>query len=373
MLSPIQQAVDLIQKSKNILIALPENLNGDSLGSALALAQTLQKLDKKAVIVAKETTPEKLKFLPYAESLKTQPSSLRDFIISIDTSQNKISSLRYTQENDTLKIFLSAPQKIEEKNLNLKYGSFNYDLIMVLDSPDLESLGKIFSENTDLFYNKPILNIDNKASNEYFGEVNLIEPKASACAEIIFNLIESLGISLIDPNIATALLTGIIEKTKSFQNSKTTPQALNLASLLIIKGGEQEKIIQNLYKTKPLNSLKLWGRMLGRLDFDENKKIAWLFAQPEDFRETQTTTKDLPFILEETFDLFPQIKLSFALWKDENGFVGLLAQAKQQEILQKISAEISGITKNNKLLAKTNETSKKVLKEKICGLLNSFE
>jgi len=37
MLSPLQQALDLIQKSKNILIALPETLNGDSLGSALAL------------------------------------------------------------------------------------------------------------------------------------------------------------------------------------------------------------------------------------------------------------------------------------------------------------------------------------------------
>src|SRR3989338_2469784 len=273
MLTPQQQATDLIQKSKNILIALPESLNGDSLGSALALAATLKKLNKKVELACAANAPDKLKFLSGADSLKNRLFSLRDFVISIDTSQNKISRLRYETANKILKIFLATPQKIEERDIKLEPGPFYYDLIITLDAPDLESLGQIFSDNAELFFNKSILNIDHKAGNEYFGEINLIEPTAAACAEIVAGLIEKLDATLIDGNAATSLLTGLIIKTHSWQNAKTTPQALNLASLLIVRGADQEIIVKNLYKTKPLNCLWLWGRLMGHLEFDETRKI----------------------------------------------------------------------------------------------------
>lgn len=371
MLSPFQQALELIQKSRNILIALPENLNGDSLGSSLALQSALAKTGKKIDVVCQEPPPEKLKFLAGLATIKNKLSSWRDFIISIDTSQNKISRLRYETEQNVLKIFLTTPQKVEQRDIKLDLGQFYYDLIITLDAPDLESLGKIFEENTELFFSKPVLNIDHKAANEFFGEVNLVEPTSAACAEVVAKLIEALGLSLAEEESATALLTGLIEKTRSFQNSKTTPQVLNLASLLIAKGAEQEKIIRHLYKTKPLNAIKLWGRLLSRLDYDETKNIAWLSAEPSDFSSTETSSKDLPFILDEISDLFPQLNLIFILWR-ENGGVRILAQARQEEILQRINLEIPGTVKNSRLLVKTAESDISGVKEKITGLLNSL-
>ena len=154
MLTPSQQALDLIQKSKNILIALPESLNGDSLGSALALEAALKKLNKKVEVAAAEAPPDKLSFLAGAANLKNKLTSLRDFVISIDTSQNKISRLRYETANSVLKIFLATPQKIEQRDIKLEPGPFYYDLIITIDAPDLESLGQIFSDNTELFFNK---------------------------------------------------------------------------------------------------------------------------------------------------------------------------------------------------------------------------
>lgn len=372
MLSSLQQAIDLIQKSKNILIALPESLNGDSLGSALALESALKKLNKKVEIVCAEAAPDKLKFLAGAANLKNKLAPLRDFIISIDTSQNKISRLRYETEDKILKIFLAAPQKIEQRDVRLENGPFYYDLIITLDSPDLESLGQIFSDNAELFFNKSILNIDHKAGNEYFGEVNLIEPTAAACAEIVAGLIEKLGSSLIDEKMATALLCGLIVKTHSWQNQKTTPQALNLASLLIIKGADQETIVKNLYKTKPLNCVKLWGRLMGRLEFDEAQKTVWLFAEQEDFLATNTSAKDLPFVLEETYDLFPLISLAVILWPDENASSNTLIQSKQAEQLQKISLEMGGSVKNDRLLIKLTGLKPKEARGKLTGLLNSL-
>ncbi len=372
MLSPLQQAIDLIQKSKNILIALPENLNGDSLGSALALEKMLQKLNKKVETVAQSPVPEKLKFLP-AAGLKNKLTVWHDFIISIDTSENRISRLRYEKENNVLKIFLTTPDKIEEKHIKLAPGSFYYDLIITIDAPDLESLGRSFEDNSELFFSKPILNIDHKAANEYFGEINLVEPTAAACAEIIAGLIEKLEPNSIDGSSATALLTGLIEKTRSFQNTKTTPQVLCLASSLILKGAEQEKIIQYLYKTKPLNLLKLWGRLLSRFDYDQEQKIIWLSANADDFKESQTSAKDLPFVLEEINDLFPQLNLSVVLWRDNAGPFWLLAQAKQPEILQKINMEMPGTIKNGKFLLKTDLAAPEQIKEKLRALLRLFE
>ncbi|MBU1102490.1 hypothetical protein KJ853_02425 [Patescibacteria group bacterium] len=370
MLSPLQQAVDLIQKNNNILIVLPENLNGDSLGSSLALATALKNLNKKVELVSQDLVPDKLNFLAGRENLKNKISSWRDFIISVDTSKNKISRLRYEKENNVLKIFLASEQKMEERDIKLESGSFFYDLIISIDSPDLESLGGIFEDNTELFFNKPVLNIDHKASNEYFGEANLVEPTAAACAEIVAGLIEKLGSALIDAPSATALLAGLIAKTHSFQNSKTTPQALNLASLLIAKGAEQEKIIQNLYKTIPLNRLKLWGRLLSRVDFDRQNDIVWLWAAPEDFISTQTSPRELPFIMEEIDNLFPQIGLIFILWTDEAETIWALGRARQPELLQKISLELNGSLKNEKLLLKLIETDIESAKKKIFSTIN---
>ncbi len=373
MLSPLQQAVELIQKSKNILIALPENLNGDSLGSALAFESVLKKLDKKVDLVSSEVVPDKLHFLAGIENIKDKLSLWRDFIILIDTTQNKISRLRYEKENNILKIFLGTDQKLEERDIKLEPGQYYYDLIITLDAPDLESLNKIFEANTEIFFSKPVLNIDHKAANEYFGEVNLVEPTAAACAEIVAGLIESLGPNLIDQSSATALLTGLISETRSFQNTKTTPQALNLASLLITRGAEQEKIIQHLYKTIPLNRLKLWGRLLSKIDFNQQKNAVWLWAQPDDFTSTETSPRDLTFLLEEIDDLFPQNALTFILWTDETGQIWALIRARQAEILQKINLELAGSIKGDKLLAKLADTNIERAKEGLGNLINSLE
>ena len=370
MLSPLQQATQALQKNNRLLIILPENLNGDALGCALALNEAFKNSGKKIDIVCAGEIPEKLKFLIDQEIIKDKLTPWRDFIISIDTSVNKISRLRYENNSGTLKIFLTTPQKVEEKDVRLESGQFFYDLIITLDAPDLESLGRVFEENTELFFNKPILNIDHQSSNEYFGEINLVEPTAASCSQIINNLLGELKITPTE-KIATGLLCGLIVKTQSFQNNKTTPQALNLASFLINQGANQEKIIYNLYKSKPLNKLRLWGRLLGRLDFDEQRKIAWLLSQPDDFTQTQSTTSDLPFVAEEIFETFPQVELTFLLWLDENDTLAALAQARQIELLQKINIELGGTIKNDKLLIKTPYTDVSALKDQINSLLSS--
>lgn len=372
MLSPLQQAVDRLQKSQNILIALPENLNGDSLGSALALAEILNQLTKKVDVVAAEPVPEKLSFLYGANQLKRHLQPRRDFIISVNTEKNKIASLRYEQQNNSLKIFLATPRQIEEKDIKLEAGAFAYELIVVLDAPDLETLGRTFEDHTELFFQKPILNIDHQAANENFGEINLVEPAAAANAEIIVKLLESFGMATLSPSQATSLLCGLVTKTHSFQNIRTTPQSLNLASWLISQGADRELIIQQLYKTKPLNRLKLFGRLLEQTEYDATQKILWAKAGPADLAATASSSRDLTCLLEEISDFFPEARIIFILWTDKTGAIWALGQGERTEIIQKISLELGGTVKQNRWLAKTAFSSPEQAKEAISRLLNSL-
>ena len=65
--------------------------------------------------------------------------------------------------------------------------------------------------------------------------------------------------------MATALLAGMIAATNSFQSPQVTPQTLELASQLIVRGADRQKVIESLYRTKDIDTLKNWGKVLSRL------------------------------------------------------------------------------------------------------------
>ncbi|MDD5589577.1 MAG: hypothetical protein PHQ47_00170, partial [Candidatus Portnoybacteria bacterium] len=146
-------------------------------------------------------------------------------------------------------------------------------------------------------------------------------------------------------------------------------QTFNLASWLITQGAEKEKIIKALYKTKPLNQLKLWGRLLGGLEWQNEKNIAWLETKNEDFTETQTSPKDLLFILEEVKDLLPQLKITFIFYYEETGIVSILAHSPRTDLLQKLHLELGGTIKNSRGLFKIAACDATEAKQKISALL----
>ena len=114
------------------------------------------------------------------------------------------------------------------------------DLIIALEAHSLEDLGGLYEHNADLFFETPKINIDNNPENEYFGAVNLVDVTATSVAEILTGLLQEYEAQLLDEDIATCLLTGIISKTQSFQDVQTTPRAFLKASELVSLGGRQQ-------------------------------------------------------------------------------------------------------------------------------------
>lgn len=345
-----QQISRLIDKSNNILVATPENINGDAFGSALAIIGALEKIGKSAKLIIPEEIPQRFEFLPKINSLSYDVLQEREFILSIKNPKNHINNLCYEKKEEFLHIYLKAKEKIEEKDLRLvRFHPF--DLIFTINAQSFEGLGKAFEYNPELFFETPIVNIDNHLSNENFGEINLIDITSSSVSEIIMELIDFIDRNLLTKDIATWILTGLIDATDNFQSPRTTPRTFNNAALLINRGGEQQKIIRYLYKTKSLEFLRLWGRVLHKLSWDERKKLVWGKIRQHDFQKTTTGSECLPQILEEIKSAFPEMKTTFLLWQTPlNGETKGTIYSLNLELLKDLSHRLNGILKNNNLL-----------------------
>jgi phosphoesterase RecJ-like protein len=324
MLTKEQQIFEQIKKAENILISFGKNWNKDGIASALALFLFFKKIGKKADIVAeeninKEKNNDIFSFLPESKKIKTEVEDLKKFIISLDISETKINQIKYNIDEDKKKLnFIISPVNgfFSEKDVSSSISGFKYDLIIVLDTPDLESLGKFYENNTDFFYKTPIINIDHGSDNEEFGQINHIELTSVSTAEILFSLFEKYEEKIMDEDIATCLLTGIISKTKSFKTANITPKTLLITSELISGGARREEIVNKLYRSKSINILKLWGRVLARLKSDLDSSLVWSVLTKIDFIKTGAKENDLQDVIDELIVNIPKAKIIVLIYEN---------------------------------------------------------
>lgn len=350
-----QQIYELIEKHTNILVLLPSLCGGDALGAGLALASALKKLLKNVTLASAGPIQSQYDFLSDVGKVEQQIKVHRDLIVSLNTKEHPVGELRYEKGDELLSIFLTPEGgNIEERDINLRQGPFNYDLLITLDCSDLEELGPLYEKNTELFFDVPIINIDHHSSNEQFGEVNLVEITAASTSEAVYYLIDEWGHDLLDENNATQLLTGIISATNSFQKNNTTPRSFSVAAALIGKKANHQEIVRYLYKTKPLEMLQLWGRMMARLKHDEEHKIIWSLLSKDDFDVTHSTPQSLARTLDELMLNVPyDTNAILILYQspEENstlrGVIQWLSRDKSKQ--DKLSASLNGAMKNSRI------------------------
>jgi len=325
-LSTEQQIFDILGKAKKVLIALPESLTPDSVASGLALALFLRKLEKDVEVASSGPLPEGLKFLPGADTIKVDIGEGNSLVVTVDTSVKKLDEISYQTTDDKVHIYLKAKTgHLTADDVSFSEENFPVDAIVTLECRSLGELGGLFERHSELFYNAPKVNIDNRAGNEYFGAVNLVDITASSVAEILSSLLEKYEAALLDEDIATCLLTGIITKTNSFQHAQTTPRAFLKASELVSLGGRQQEVIKNVYKSKSLPLLRLWGRALARLRLPENLPIAYSMLNANDFLKAEASETDLPGVLKEMLSNVSGYKVVAVLSELPAGGTRLLA------------------------------------------------
>lgn len=317
MLDLKQQFFEQTKKATNILITFNPLDGGDSLAAALAVFLFCKKIGKTVEIIGNTINLErKLTFLPAFDKIGTHFNNLRQFNLALDVTGTKIEKIKYQIENNILNFTVySHGQPLAAENLKSFNSKLKYDLIIILGAPDLESLGDLYEKNQDLFYETPIINIDHNANNENFGQINLVDITAATVAENLFDLFQSYAPDIIDADIATCILAGMILKTKSFKTNNIKPRTLTITSQLVAMGGRREEIVNRLYHYNSLERLKIWGRLLARLKSDYNGALVWSALPYSDFERTGAAADDLAEATEEIITTMSQVKLAVIFYE----------------------------------------------------------
>jgi phosphoesterase RecJ-like protein len=149
----------------------------------------------------------------------------------------------------------------------------HFDLLVALDTSDLARLGTIFlpAQHGHL----PMIVIDHHVTNLNFGTVNIVEPAASSTAEIVLKLLKRMALP-ITPDIASALLTGVITDTLGFRTSNTTSSTLATAVELMQHGASLSEIIRQALVMRSFDSLRLLGAGLSNAKLEGRLAYATL-------------------------------------------------------------------------------------------------
>ena len=346
----LQQIREILKQSKKVLVVPSTPMDGDSIGSALALMAVLRKMGKEVTVASAEPVPESLRFLPMLNQIQTELSGANssDFVITLNTSETDVDHLKYEVEQGKINIIVTPKQgQFTGHDLSFASGPANFDLIIAVDTGDLVQLGKIYEDNKELFASTTFLNIDHHKSNGMFGTHNYVDPEVAATTQIITPLVQELekdlGMQLFDADIATLLLVGIVTDTGSFQHTNTTPEAFEVAADLLDYGARQQEIIKHIYKTKSLATLKLWGRVLSRIKQRPDQKLVYSIITQQDLAETGASPDDSGGIIDELLTNAPGAEVVFLLKEKAPGFIsGSMRAPGQIADVSQIAASLGG-------------------------------
>ena len=315
-LTEAEQVQQALGSARNILLTIPKDFTVDAVASALGLYLILKKQGKAVDVVCDGfILPESLHFLSESKVIQPQLTNVQKFVISVDDG-DRIQDFSYSIENNKLNIYITPKEGSFESSQVKTHGSdYRYDVIVTLDAPDLGSLGDVYLKHTDFFDTTSIINIDHKPENEHYGQINIININDAATAGVLYRLINTIDIAVLDEQVATCLLTGLIAKTKSFKTPNVSPQTLKLASALLEAGANKDAIIKSLYRSRNIPTINLWGRVLSKLKSKNGNMIVWSVLSDNDFVETQSTEADLPDVIDELLALVPGVEAAVLIYQ----------------------------------------------------------
>jgi phosphoesterase RecJ-like protein len=227
------EAEAAIADAQDIVLACHINPDGDTLGTMIALGLGLEQLGKRVTLLSADGVPDTLQFLPEVGRVQVS-TDRRDF-----------------------------------------------DLAIVVDAGDITRAGK----NQDVILATPrVIDIDHHVTAGVFGDVRLLDAKAAATGEIVFDLMISLGMQITRP-IAQNLLCALLTDTGSFRYLNVTPRTMAIAGELIGYGGDPNEIAENVFENKPYAAQKLLGRALESMGRSMDGRIVWASVAQVDFTE----------------------------------------------------------------------------------------
>ncbi len=181
-----------------------------------------------------------------------------------------------------------------------------------------------------------VVNVDHHPDNRNYGDVNWIEPRASATGEMVYDLLVALG-DPITPAVATNLYTAISTDTGSFRYSNVTPKTFRVAAALVSAGADPAFVASALFERREPQALAWLGEALSRVRVSADGRVGWLALPagvvPEAFIEGEELVN------------YPRSVVSVkvaCLLRERDGQVKVSLRGKGDVDVQRIAASFGG-------------------------------
>jgi bifunctional oligoribonuclease and PAP phosphatase NrnA len=213
--------VERLRAARSVLAVGHENPDADTIGASLAVARLVERAGARATVVFGDPVPPLYDFVPDISRARTDPDDPGD-----------------------------------------------YDLLVVSDCGSLDRIGAVRGRHPELFDRLPRVVLDHHASNDGVGDADWIDPGAAATCEMVALLAVRLGVPLDegDGALAAQLMGGVVMDTATFAHPNATPRTLAVSAALVEAGAPLSDISRRPYRSKPDAQLRLFGRVLDRLE-----------------------------------------------------------------------------------------------------------
>ncbi len=229
-------------------ILLPHvGIDGDDLGSMIALMRALEILGKRCVLLSHEKVPLMYHFLP-----------------------------------DAQRVLLEAPREL-------------FDCAVLMECTSPARLPEGFDVHA---HARLIINIDHHPGNMLYGDYNYVDCKAAAVGEIVFEILRMLGVDL-DFDIALALYVAILSDTGGFQFLNTRSKTHRIAAELLEFPLNVDEISRCVFRGTDFNVLKLKGEVISTLTSEYDGKLIWGYISLDMMERHDVEDQDIQQFVED--------------------------------------------------------------------------
>ena len=286
-----RRILDLLLNAQNPVLVSDVRLDGDSLGSVMAMYHFLHQHGKASRVYVAEAVPEQYQFLPDVHVCSTDATMFNDSTI---------------------------------------------DLVVVFDCSEAAFVSSLVDR---IDGNPTVINMDHHKTNPKYGHVNQVLVDAPATADVVFRFFEANHI-IVTKHISTCLLAGLCFDTNMFSNSATNERALNTASQLILYGARVQDVIRTMFQNRSVGALKVWGSALERLtDHPEIRVMTTVLTRVD--IETHQVTDDEIDGLSNFLNLVADTDTLFVLRETKMGGIKVSMRSRTQDV-SKIASAFGG-------------------------------
>src|SRR5258708_2878832 len=238
--SKLARAAEAIRAANKIVAACHVNPDGDTLGSALAIAHALQRMGKVVTVISHDGVPDIYSWMPGQEWVQKDTAD-RDF-----------------------------------------------DLAIVCDTGTADRIGRA----RPAIESAPVsIDIDHHLAEGTFGQIRVVNAKVAATGELVFALLNEMGLE-IDKLIADCLMCAVVTDTGSFRYMNVTPGTFRIGGQLMKAGACPAAISELVFENRSLGSIKLLGRALDSLKVSSDGKVAWAHVEAKDYDELNASDEE---------------------------------------------------------------------------------